>query len=176
MSRSGYSDDCDDYWQHIRWRGAVASAMRGKKGQAFLKELLAALDAMPRKRLIPNELEVTVPPEVWIVDDRGTVYTENSVCALGQLGQTRNMDLSKLDPEDYGGVAGAFDVNEKIIQEIVYTNDESFLGTYSGGRYYPVTPEERWRKVRAWVANQIWEWRTIEEDVTNEDQHRNPSG
>ena len=47
MSRSGYSDDIDDNWAHIMWRGRVASSIRGKRGQAMLRELLAALDAMP---------------------------------------------------------------------------------------------------------------------------------
>lgn len=44
MSRSGYNDDCDG-WALIRWRGAVNSAINGKRGQAFLRELVAALDA-----------------------------------------------------------------------------------------------------------------------------------
>lgn len=52
MSRSGYADWCDDNWAMIRWRGAVASAVRGKRGQAFLRELATTLDAMPEKRLI----------------------------------------------------------------------------------------------------------------------------
>jgi hypothetical protein len=43
-------------WSHIRWRGAVASAIRGGRGQAFLREMLAAMDAMPVKRLVANEL------------------------------------------------------------------------------------------------------------------------
>lgn len=33
MSRSGYSEDLD-MWDLIRWRGAVKSALRGKRGQA----------------------------------------------------------------------------------------------------------------------------------------------
>jgi hypothetical protein len=45
MSRSGYSDDLDPLALG-RWRGRVASAMRGKRGQAFLREMLAAMDAM----------------------------------------------------------------------------------------------------------------------------------
>ena len=55
MSRSGYSEDCDG-WALVRWRGAVKSAIRGQRGQAFLRELLAALDAIPDKRLIAEEL------------------------------------------------------------------------------------------------------------------------
>lgn len=46
MSRSGYSDDCDDPLQEGRWRAAVNSAIRGKRGQAFLREALAALVAV----------------------------------------------------------------------------------------------------------------------------------
>lgn len=56
MSRHGYTDSCDDNFALIRWRGAAKSAIRGKRGQAFLRELLAALDAMPEKRLIAREL------------------------------------------------------------------------------------------------------------------------
>ena len=56
MSRSGYSDDCDT-WPLICWRGAVASALRGKRGQQFLIELRDALDAMPEKRLIAEQLQ-----------------------------------------------------------------------------------------------------------------------
>ncbi len=56
MSRSGYSDDLDS-WALIRWRGQVASAIRGRRGQAVLRDLLAALDAMPEKALVASELE-----------------------------------------------------------------------------------------------------------------------
>lgn len=35
MSRSGYSDDCYG-WELICWRGAVNSAIKGKRGQSFL--------------------------------------------------------------------------------------------------------------------------------------------
>jgi hypothetical protein len=59
MSRSGFNLDGEyDQWACIRWQGAVKSAIRGKKGQAFLKELLSALDAMPEKKLIAEELEL----------------------------------------------------------------------------------------------------------------------
>lgn len=66
MSRSGYTEDCDG-WQLIMWRGAVASALRGKRGQAFLKEMLAAFDALPEKKLTQNTLE-----------------KDGAVCALGR--------------------------------------------------------------------------------------------
>lgn len=57
MSRSGYSVDGDySEWQQIMHRGRVASATRGKRGQAMLRDLLGALDAMPHKRLIAHDL------------------------------------------------------------------------------------------------------------------------
>ena len=43
MSRSEYSEDCDSNWLMIQWRGAVASAIRGQRGQTFLYEMLHAL-------------------------------------------------------------------------------------------------------------------------------------
>lgn len=79
MSRSGYTDDGLDSWQVIRWRGAVASAIRGRRGQALLTELLAALDAMPVKELIKEQL----------VED-------GAVCALGALGRARGVDMSAI--------------------------------------------------------------------------------
>lgn len=83
MSRSGYSDDCNDTLQLGRWRAQVASATRGKRGQRFFRDLVAALDALPEPRLVPNELE-----------------TSEGVCALGALGKLRAVTLPKLSHED----------------------------------------------------------------------------
>ncbi|KGX48418.1 hypothetical protein [Burkholderia pseudomallei] len=69
MSRSGYSDDGDN-WSVIRWRGAVNSAIKGARGQEFLRDLAATLDAMPDKRLIDNEFR----------------NSNGEFCALGVLG------------------------------------------------------------------------------------------
>lgn len=135
MSRSGYSEDCDDNWQIIRWRGVVASATRGKRGQAFFRDLLAALDAMPEKRLIANDL---------VSKD---VSGAENVCALGALGKARGVDMTPLDPEDPETVAAAFDIATPLAQEVVFENDEA--GPWKE------TPEHRWSRVRAWVAAQI---------------------
>ena len=133
MSRSGYNDDCyDDEWQWamIRWRGAVASAIRGKRGQAFLRELLAALDQMQSKRLIAHDL-----------------VKEGEVCALGALGYARGVPMDRWDPEDIEGVAGAFRITDALAKEIVYENDE--VGDYKE------TPERRYKRMRNWVASLI---------------------
>lgn len=131
MSRSGYSDDSDDNWSFICWRGAVESAIRGKRGQAFLRELLAALDALPERKLIANELEVS----------------DGAVCAIGAVGKARGVDMSKIDPEDMERVAGKFGIADALAKEIVWMNDEA--------GHWKETPEQRFERVRKWVACKI---------------------
>lgn len=130
MSRSGYSDDFDDHRQLAMWRGAVTSAIRGKRGQSFLKEMLAAFDAMPEKNLVAWELE------------KG-----GEVCAIGSVGKVRGVDMTKLDPEDREAVADAFGISPAMAAEIVYMNDEW------GPSKEP--PEERFTRMRAWIFSQI---------------------
>jgi hypothetical protein len=124
MSRSGYSDDLDQ-WVLIRWRGAVASAIRGKRGQDFLREMLTALDAMPEKRLIRSELE-----------------RDGEVCALGSVGKARGIDQAGIDPYDRRQVAQVFGIAEAMAAEIAFENDEDWRET----------PEQRWARMRAWIV------------------------
>lgn len=128
MSRSGYSNDFDN-WSLIRWRGIVASSIRGKRGQKLLKDLANALDAMTDKKLIIEELK-----------------SEYGYCALGVVGEKRCLNLNELDPEDTESVADAFDVAEPLVREIVYLNDEVCVHR---------TPEERWTFMREWVKSKL---------------------
>jgi len=128
MSRSNYTDDCEYL---ALWRAAVTNALNGKRGQAFLKEMLIVLDAMPVKRLIVEDL----------IDDVG------EVCALGSIGKARGIDLSILDPYDYSSMASVFGIAQCMIQEIEYENDE--CGPWKE------TPERRYDRIRAWVESQI---------------------
>lgn len=129
MSRSNYTDDCEDWLQYGRWRGRVASAMRGARGQQLLRDLLAALDAMPVKRLIADEL-----------------VKDGEFCTLGVLGAKRGIEMEKLDPTDGDQVGGAFGIAPCMAQEIVYVNDEELASA---------TPEDRWIKMRAWIESLI---------------------
>lgn len=139
MSRSGYHEDCDDPLIIGRYRGRVASAVRGKRGQAFLKEALAALDAMPEKRLIIDALEA---------EPTGLPFApRQDVCLLGAVGRARQLDMSKLDPHCPERVAGAFNIAEVLAREITWENDENWYGRE--------TPEQRWVRMRKWVASQI---------------------
>lgn len=131
MSRSGYSDDMDDLWAFIRYRGAVTSGMRGACGQRLLRELLQSLDAMPDKRLIVGEL----------------TSKDGCHCALGVVGEARGLDMGGINPYRPDQVSQAFDIAEAVAREIVFENDEN--GDYRE------TPEQRWERMRAWVARQI---------------------
>ncbi len=161
MSRSGYTDDIDDQWALIRWRGAVASAIRGKRGQQALREILAALDALPEKRLASESL----------------VTEDGEFCTLGALGKARGIDLEPIDPEDRDAVARVFGISEALAAEIMYENDEQIdkwewvrvdicgpvRPNYPDwGRQYkdvrvPVrnAAERRWGYMRDWVARHL---------------------
>lgn len=132
MSRSGYTEDYPDEYPELaigRWRNVVARASRGKRGQAFFRDLVSALDAMPEKRLIADALE-----------DGG------EVCAIGALGRARGIDMTDLDPEEPEDVAAAINVAPALVRETTFLNDEAF----SHG-----SPEERWVLMRRWAASNI---------------------
>jgi hypothetical protein len=143
MSRSGYIEDFEDQWGLIRWRGAVKSAIRGQRGQVFLKEMLTALDSLPEKKLIS-----------------GFVKTEQGeVCALGSVLAKRNADTSKIEQafkedfdEDYideewltDELSGLLNISGALVREIEYINDEEA----------PSNDYERFNYVRNWVVKRI---------------------
>lgn len=135
MSRHGYSDEFgdDDPLAHGRYRGQVASAIRGTRGQAFLRKMRDALDAMPEKRLIAGEL----------------VSEEGECCALGAVALAAGIDVTDIDPEDAERVAACFGIAEVLAREISYENDE-----YGDSD----DDEKRWRRMRNWV-----EWNSTPE-------------
>lgn len=131
MSRSGYSCELDN-WDLIRYRGAVTSAIKGKRGQAFLKELLATLDAMPEKKLIRGDLATP----------------QGEVCALGSVAVARGLNVAELDSENHKSMADALGINEKLVAEIEFINDDDFT-------YCQLTDEDRFIYVRRWVVKNI---------------------
>lgn len=130
MSRSGYSNDCDYQWQYALWRGTLMSSIRGKRGQAFLAELVAALESMPQKRLIAASL-----------------VQDGEVCALGALAMKRGMSVTHINPEEYEQVADEFKVSCPIAQEVMSQNDD--MGPSME------TPEQRWDRMLAWAKSNL---------------------
>lgn len=172
MSRSGYVDyDGDDPLAEGRWKAALKSSMSGKRGRKFLVDLRDALDAMPVKRLISGHLQ----------------DTDGEVCAIGSVGVRRGVDMSGLlkpadcDQEDWeidwdceaaeraDDLGKMFDIAPCLAREIMYQNDEcdilrhkdtgvpirSWRGELPPSRYD--TPEERWERMRKWVARKLGE-------------------
>jgi hypothetical protein len=169
MSRHGYTDDMDDPLAHGRWRQAVKRALEGKRGQALLRELAEALDAMPDKRLYPGSFATA----------------EGEFCTLGVLGEKRGTKMDDLGDEDWCDTAlvgERFGIANAMASEIMYLNDEYMVDTWKWveveicgpmpphhfrppwGRDTHVRsvrvhndkhPEERWQRMRDWVRENL---------------------
>lgn len=148
MSRSGLSEcDGEDQWGFIRYRGQVASAIRGKRGQAFLKELRAALLTMPKKELLKAGFS------------RG-----GEVCALGSVALRRKLKAGvgmetalKQVEEEFpkgddayscaGDVCDKFGIAQALAAEIMWENDSEYGSDRS--------PKGRWKAMYRWVREHI---------------------
>ncbi len=131
MSRSGYCDDGDGNYLFL-YRAVVEKSINGKRGQAFLKELAAAMDAMPEKKLITGEL---------------VSETTFEACTIGVVCKSRGLDVSKVDFYDPDSVGNLVGIARSMAAEIEYENDER-------GRH-DETPEQRWVRMRKWVADNL---------------------
>jgi hypothetical protein len=134
MSRSGYVDDLDCGYMNL-YRGTVTRAINGKRGQAFLREMADAMDAMTEKVLISSEL----------------VNEEGDPCAIGSVCQARGIDTSETDPECPDSVGALVGISRTLAAEIEYINDEDDWYSWNS----PETPQQRWIRVRKWADKQI---------------------
>lgn len=137
MSRSGYTDDCDDNPVCYLWGSIVRRATRGKRGQKALVDLIQSLDAMPVKELIG-----------------GSFQNSCGVCALGALAAHRGVDMSGLelsedeamdaDPVDAAAVGKRLDIAPTLAREVMYENDN-----------FPHSPSQRWTRMRWWAIQNL---------------------
>ncbi len=130
MSRSGYSEDCDNL---DLYRGTVERSIAGKRGQAFLRKLKEALEALPEKRL---EESVLVSP--------------SGCCAMGAVALHQGIDVSHVDPEDRDAVALVFNISPSVASEIAFENDGGFEGRHE-------TPENRYSYMLTWARRKLGE-------------------
>jgi hypothetical protein len=137
MSRSGYVDYDLDPLELGRYRAQVASATRGNRGQTFLKELAAAMDAMPVKELIAGEL----------------VNASGQCCTIGVVCKSRGLDVSQVAIDEPEQVAGAVGIARQLAAEIEHENDDDDGWWAPGDR--AETPSHRWERMRKWVEQQI---------------------
>lgn len=168
MSRSGYSDSYgdDDPLALGRWRQAVQRALDGKRGQAFLRDLLETLDAMPDKRLYSGSFATA----------------DGEFCTLGAHAARKGVRVDDLGDAEDGCetevVGKRFGIAPAMAAEIMYLNDEYIVNEwrwvecelYGPVRpYYPDHgrhtvsvrvhnddhPAARWRNMRAWVVESL---------------------
>ena len=148
-----FSDGDEEYpGQWWLWEQALFRAVNGRRGQQVLRDLERALLELPEKQLIDGCLS----------DGKG-------VCAVGayvvqkrvEAGEDRDEVLRLLNlmapfSDDWG--PDGWEAEEATIEEgraagmqltlavsIASLNDE----------YYPVTPEQRYERVLAWVQKRI---------------------
>jgi hypothetical protein len=167
MGRSGYQDyEGGDQYDELRasgWAANVRRCIGGRKGQAFMWELLLALQALPRRELITG----------------GLIDQEGCPCALGAVALSRGKDVppdlrvtDEGEPdEDYFAEAmgGFFGIKDLLAREVMYHNDEAdeWHHPETGAvvtswpcydkRQVRTTdmPAERWQRMREWVVSNL---------------------
>lgn len=139
MGRSGYNEDGDtDSNAYLLWPTIVRRSIEGKRGQAFIRELVATLDAMPDKRLIEEDL----------------VTSDGECCAMGAVCKARGLDVRGVDPNDRDQVGKLLNIAPTMAAEIAFQNDDEFRSERRS-RGEDETPEERWTRMRAWAQSQL---------------------
>lgn len=160
--RINYSDEEEAPGQFALWQANCNRSLQGKKGQVALRELEAALLALPEKRLIADKM----------------VDADGEVCAIGALAKHKGRDLlaePHLGPDDEFDGEGEMEeigvelgMPRLVAWKVVCKNDVDFsdseLVVFEGpyrwpaerpNAYVPITPERRYQKMLAWVQRQL---------------------
>jgi hypothetical protein len=166
--RISYSDEEETPGQFGLWQANCRRSLKGRKGQAALRRLEAALLAMPEKALRSGKL----------------VANDGSVCAIGALARAEGKlpepepiygDFEDDDVDDTAEWAtDHLDMPNLVAWKVVEQNDiqcdtkwvrlEGPVRTawehdhkWPHGLYeiVPVPPEERYERVLAWVQAQL---------------------
>lgn len=167
--RLNYTDDEEYPGQFALWQGNCTRSLRSKAGQAALTRLEAALLALPEKKLIKGKL----------------VNSREEVCAIGALakaeGKLPHPEYFTNDDEDDEDDTAYFatdnlDIPKLVAWKVVEQNDIQIDGEYrtcegpekpydgyGQSRYrnkgvwtfFPVTDEERYTRMLAWVRSQL---------------------
>jgi hypothetical protein len=141
MTRYCNSDDYDyEPWMEGQAAGALKSAIRGRRGQQLLRDLIAGLDALPVPELAAGSLE---DPET------------GCVCALGAVRLQRGADTVQLwfdpaDPDvDWRNLAEPFNISETLAHAVVSQNE------YVTEKNDEYSRRSRWKSVRAWAVSHL---------------------
>jgi hypothetical protein len=165
MSRipEGECEDEDSVRMHNLWMANYARQLKGKPGQAFLRELRDALLALPEKALI-----------------EGQIAKGGQVCALGSLALKRRVDAGEsreaviadlssinVNPNDddfdgryiYEWARAVLNAPRYLAWMVPSENDDDGMHWTPNG-IIEVTPEQRYERMLRWVE------RCLEEQPT----------
>lgn len=153
--RINYTDEEDFPGQYGLWQANCRRSMQGKPGQRALRELEAALLALPTKQLIADVLE----------DEDGRV------CAIGALAKAKSITPTADPGYEMEAVGVELGMPRLVAWEVVAQNDielqevwevacgplRQHVTPYDGGVLLvrEVTPAERYEKMLAWVREQL---------------------
>ena len=139
MSRL-YCDNDWEPWMGGQQAGALRSAVRGRRGQRFLQDLIDALDALPVPELSAGALE-----------DEET----GCCCAFGAVRRHRGAEAVPLgfDPMDEDqtpdGLTEPFDVSRTLAWAVVQANEECSTSNTPDAR------RRRFQEVRRWAVAKL---------------------
>ena len=139
MTRLYYDDDLEP-WEENLSAGALRSAIRGKRGQQLLRDLINGLDALPSPELSAGALE-----------DEET----GGCCALGAVRRFRGADAVPLwfDPmeEDLrpAHLAEPFNISVSLAWAVLQVNEDADGCNNERAR------RRRWQRVRDWAVENL---------------------
>jgi len=140
MSRLYEGDDDWEPWMNGQRAGALRSAIRGRRGQQFLRDLVNALDALPEPELSAGALE-----------DKET----GCCCAFGAVRRHRGAESVPLGfhpmEEDVtpDHLTEPFDVSRALAWEVVEAKEGWSKSNLPGAR------RQRFKDVRRWAVGAL---------------------
>jgi hypothetical protein len=141
MSRYCDSDDYDyEPWMEGQAAGALRSAIRGRRGQQLLRDLIAGLDVLPVRELAAGSLE---DPETGCVCALGAVRLQRGLRAVP-------LSFDPTDPDiDWRELASPFNISETLANAVVSQNE------YCDKCNDEPSRRRRWRSVRDWAVRNL---------------------
>lgn len=144
--RINCADEEDFPGQAELWQANCERSLNGKKGQAALRELAAALLALPEKKLIADELE----------NEAG------EVCAIGALAKFKGKENPKIGDSfgDFDELEANSDEIERatvsLAQELGVPRMVAIAVVCENDDCFPdPTPEQRYERMLAWVRRTL---------------------
>ena len=158
MSRINYSDDEQYPGQFNLWQANCNRSVTGKQGQAVLRELEAALVALPSKRLRSHV--VACDGDVCAV---GAFLLMRKAKEVGSVEEAQRQletemgdewDQADIETDELGIQAG---MPRLVAWKLVELNDIEFDRKWDpiALRSVDITPEERYDRLLAWVRSKL---------------------